>query len=79
MKCFLSQELSCIFKQKKIVKLAGEDEIKDALKLRGEDEIKLGGKDEIEEMLKNFGEDQFKDNKVTSTRLLSFIGNQGKK
>ena len=72
-KCFLSQEIGSIFKQKKkIVKLAGDNGITEAFKLGGEVEIKLEEKDEMEELLKNFGEDQSKDNEVTWTRYLSF-------
>ena len=72
-KCFLSQEIGSIFKQKKkIFKLAGDNGITEAFKLGGEAEIKLEEKDEMDELLKNFGEDQFKDNEVTRTRYLSF-------
>jgi hypothetical protein len=65
-KYFLSQTIGCIFKQKKkIIKLAGDNGIMEAFKLREEVEIKLKEKYEMEELIKNFREDKSKNNEIT--------------
>ncbi|KAK1642466.1 hypothetical protein QYE76_060271 [Lolium multiflorum] len=60
--CILHGDGSIFKQKKKIFKLAGDNGITEAFKLRGVFEIKLEEKNEMDELLKNFGEDQFKDN-----------------